>query len=169
MGRKAKISIDNSVSHKTKEELELREKLTPKYLSQNFIAPPTLTKKELVVWNWLVDIFHETIDCRVSDADVHLMEFYCRAKVAADDADKALKKNADPFILVDAGENKDGDPRTVVKANPNIAKRKDNMELVRKYFAELGLSPTSRARQGLCAANANKTEDVFEKLMNRKD
>ena len=51
------------------------------------------------------------------------MELYCRAKVATDEADAALKADDSPYILVKLGEDDDGEDRTTAKPNPNIKKR----------------------------------------------
>lgn len=167
-GRKPTTSPGKRLG-RSNEEIEERQENTPIYLSQNFKPPKTLTAAEKKVWKWLVKVFRETVNCRVSDADIHLMELYCRAKVATDEADAALKADDSPYIIVKLGKDDDGDDRTTAKPNPNIKKRKDNADLCIKLFNELGLSPVARARMGLGAANAKKNTDVFEGLMNRTD
>ncbi|HHU80989.1 MAG TPA: P27 family phage terminase small subunit, partial [Acholeplasmataceae bacterium] len=137
--------------------------------SQNFIPPETLTDKERVVWDWLVGIFRETVNCRVSDADVHLMELYCRAKVATDEADAELKKDPRAYTIVALGYDKDGKPKTTAKPNPNLKKRLNNANLCIKLFDQLGLSPIARARAGLKSANAKSELDIFKELMERTD
>lgn len=169
-GRKPKINVDQEVYHETKEHKEARENSTPIYQSQEFTPPPTLTEKELEVWNWLVKIFRGTVNCMVSDADVQLMELYCRAKVATDEADAELKKDNRAYVLVDSGmTDKDGQPKMQVKANPNLKKRHDNALLCLKFFSELGLSPLARARAGVKGCNAKKEQDIFEELLSRTD
>ena len=168
-GRRPKTYIDTDKNHMSKREKEIRDNTTPVYQSQEFIPPTTLTTKEREVWDWLVKIFRETTNCMVSDADVHLMELYCRAKVAADEADAELKKDGRAYILVPLGKDKNGEIKTTAKPNPNIKKRHDNMVLCLKYFEELGLTPIARARAGVKAANAKKDEDLFAKFMNRSD
>ena len=169
-GRKPKINIDQSVYHETKEHKQAREESTPIYQSQEFTPPPTLTDKELDVWNWLVKIFRGTVNCMVSDADVQLMELYCRAKVATDEADAELKKDNRAYVLVDSGMvDKDGQPKMQVKANPNLKKRHDNALLCLKFFDQLGLSPLARARAGVRGANAKQEENPFKELLNRTD
>lgn len=169
-GRKPKINVDQEVYHETKEHKEARENSTPIYQSQEFTPPPTLTEKELEVWNWLVKIFRGTVNCMVSDADVQLMELYCRAKVATDEADAELKKDGRAYILVDTGmTDKDGQPKMQIKANPNLKKRHDNALLCLKYFDQLGLSPLARARAGVKGANSKQEKNLFEELLNRTD
>lgn len=168
-GRRPKVIIEQETYHETKEHKEAREKSTPIYQSQEFNPPETLTKKELEVWNWLVNVFRNTVNCMVSDADVQLMELYCRAKVATDEADQALKKDDRAYVLVPLGVDKDGKPKTTAKPNPNIKKRHDNALLCLKYFDQLGLSPLARARAGVKGANAQKEENVFIKFMERND
>ncbi len=168
-GRRPKVIIEQETYHETKEHKEAREKSTPIYQSQEFKPPETLTKKELEVWNWLVNVFRNTVNCMVSDADVQLMELYCRAKVATDEADQALKKDDRAYVLVPLGVDKDGKPKTTAKPNPNIKKRHDNALLCLKYFDQLGLSPLARARAGVKGANAQKEENVFIKFMERND
>lgn len=169
MAKTPKINIDQSVYHETKEHKEARENSTPIYKSQEFIPPETLSPKELEVWNWLVNVFRNTTNCMVSDADVQLMELYCRAKVATDEADAELKKDNRPYILVALGVDKDGKAKTTAKPNPNIKKRHDNALLCLKYFDQLGLSPLARARAGVKGANAKQEENIFLKFMERTD
>ena len=168
-GRRPKTYIDTDKNHMSKREKEMRDSTTPVYQSQEFVPPTTLTTKEREVWDWLVKIFRETTNCMVSDADVHLMELYCRAKVAADEADAELKKDGRAYILVPLGKDKNGEVKTTAKPNPNIKKRHDNMVLCLKYFEELGLTPLARARAGVKGTNAKKDEDMFAKFMNRSD
>ena len=168
-GRRPKTYIDTDKNHMPKAEREARANATPVYQSQTFAPPETLTAAEREVWDWLVKIFRETTNCMVSDADVHLMELYCRAKVAADEADAELKKDGRAYILVPLGKDKNGEVKTTAKPNPNIKKRHDNMVLCLKYFEELGLTPLARARAGVKGTNAKKDEDLFAKFMNRSD
>jgi len=169
MARAPLVNIDKEKYAKSNKYIKDREENTPVYESQNFIPPETLTDKERVVWDWLVGIFRETVNCRVSDADVHLMELYCRAKVATDEADAELKKDPRAYVIVALGVDKDGKPKTTAKPNPNLKKRLDNANLCIKLFDQLGLSPIARARAGLKAANAKSELDIFKELMNRTD
>lgn len=169
MARLPNVNIDKEKYAKSNKYIKDREENTPVYESQNFIPPETLTEKELEVWEWLVGIFRETVNCRVSDADVHLMELYCRAKVATDEADAELKKDPRAYVIIPLGVDKDGKPKTTAKPNPNLKKRLDNANLCIKLFDQLGLSPIARARAGLKAANAKSELDIFKELMNRTD
>ena len=168
MPRVAKINVDKD-HNKSNKYLADREEKTPVYKSQEFIPPATLTEKERIVWDWLVGIFRETINCRVSDADVHLMELYCRAKAETDEANAELKKDPRAYIIVPLGKNNDGELRTTAKANPNIKRRADTAALCIKLFDQLGLSPLARAKAGLNAANAQSGIDIFKQLMERTD
>ena len=169
MARAPRTDIDKSVQKRSNKNLEDRENLTPIYQSQNFTPPKTLTKEERVVWRWLTKVFRETVNCRVSDADVHLMELYCRAKVEADKADEELKNDPRPYILVPLGVDEKGEQRTTAKPNPNIKRRRENSLICIKLFDQLGLSPLARARAGLKAANAKEEDDWFKQLMDRRD
>nr|DAX95797.1 MAG TPA: terminase small subunit [Caudoviricetes sp.] len=168
-GRHPSVVPDKTKLNRSNEEIAARQENMPVYERQDFIAPKTLTREEKKVWNWLVSVFRETANCRVSDADVHLMELYCRAKVATDEADAALKEDNRAYITVEAGEDMHGNTKYQVKANPNIKKRNDNAALCIKLFDQLGLSPLARAKAGLNAANAKKSVDIFSGLMNRTD
>ena len=169
MARPPKLQNQKTGAY-TKAILKAQEESLPVYQSQEFIPPSTLTKKELEVWDWLVKIFRGTVNCMVSDADVQLMELYCRAKVACDEADAELKKDNRAYVLVDSGmTDKDGQPKMQVKANPNIKKRHDNALLCLKFFSELGLSPLARARAGVKGCNAKKEQNIFEELLSRTD
>lgn len=170
MPRQPKVNIEQDIYHETKAHKEAREKSTPIYQSQEFIAPDYLTDKEKEVWDWLATIFRGTYNCMVSDADRDLMVLYCRAKVATDEADAALKKDNRPYILYSTGAiDKDGNEKMQLKANPNIKKRHDNALLCLKYIDQLGLSPLARARAGVKGANAKEEESIFLKFMGRSD
>jgi P27 family predicted phage terminase small subunit len=170
MSRTPRVIIDKTKQNRSNKHLKEREANTPVYESQEFRPPATLTKKELKVWEWLVSIFRETANCRVSDADVHLMELYCRAKVATDEAHEELQKDSRAYKIIDTGLlDKNGSPKVQVKPNSNIKKRSENAALCVKLFDQLGLSPLARARVGLKAANAKSDMDVFKELMNRSD
>ena len=169
MPRKPRVILDNDTQKRSNKYLKEREANTPVYERQEFIPPPTLTPKEREVWDWLVSVFRETVNCRVSDADVHLMELYCRAKVAADEADEAIKKDPRYYIIVPLGKDKDGNVKTTAKVNPNYKIRTENAALCLKFFDQLGLSPLARARAGLKAANAKADIDIFKEIMNRSD
>lgn len=170
MPRQPKVNINQDIYHETKSHKEAREKSTPIYQSQEFIAPDYLTDKEKEVWDWLATIFRSTYNCMVSDADRDLMVLYCRAKVATDEADAALKKDNRPYILYPMGMfDKDGNEKMQLKANPNIKKRHDNALLCLKYIDQLGLSPLARARAGVKGANAKEEESIFLKIMGRSD
>ena len=167
-GRLPSIAPDKKL-HRSNEELRERNEETPIYQRQEFKMPRTLTKEERKVWKFLVQVFRETVNCRVSDADVDMMVLYCRAKVATDEADAALKEDPRAYLVYECGEDKDGNPKYVLKANPNIKKRNDNAALCIRLADQLGLSPQARARAGLKAANAKRKDDPFRKMMQRKD
>lgn len=167
-GRLPSITPDKKL-HRSNEELRDRNEETSIYQRQEFKMPRTLTKEERKVWKFLVQVFRETVNCRVSDADVDMMVLYCRAKVATDEADAALKGDPRAYLVYECGEDKDGNPKYVLKANPNIKKRNDNAALCIRLADQLGLSPQARARAGLKAANAKRKDDPFRKMMQRKD
>ena len=169
MPRKVELN-PNKKPHRSNDELSAREENTPVYKKQEFKPPKTLTREEKKIWKWLVEIFHETVNCRVSDADVHLMELYCRAKAATDEADRELKADPTPYVQYECGKDECGKPKYQLKANPNIKKRADNAALCIKLFDQLGLSPLARAKAGLASANqAKKAKDNLLELMRRTD
>lgn len=168
MGRNPR-TLNNSAMHLTKAEIQAKEESTPIYQSQEFVMPEDLTNEEAKVWEWLVKVFRETTNCMVSDADVHLMQLYCRAKVLADYADKKYKENPRYYVVVLTGKDKDGNPKTTTKVNEWYKIRNDNMVLCLKYFNELGLTPLARARAGVRGANAKKEADIFAELLQRTD
>ena len=167
-GRLPSITPDKKL-HRSNDELRDRNEETPIYQRQEFKMPRTLTKEERKVWKFLAQGVRETANCRVSDADVDMMVLYCRAKVATDEADAALKEDPRAYLVYECGEDKDGNPKYVLKANPNIKKRNDNAALCIRLADQLGLSPQARARAGLKAANAKRKDDPFRKMMQRKD
>lgn len=153
----------------TNEYKRLVEESTPLYESQNFEVPEELNKKERKVWEWMSNIFRQTYNCTVTDADRDIMILYCRAKVNTDEADAMLKNDNRPYILVDAGFDKDGHPKQIVKANPYIKQRHDNALLCLKFADQLGLTPLGRARAGIKGMNAKKEENVWKKFTERND
>lgn len=166
-GRRPKVIIEQETYHETKEHKEAREDSTPVYESQNFIAPETLTKKEKEVWDYIVNIFRQTKNCMVSDADIHLMQMYCRDKVMLDEATKRYQKNSTYWVNIENGYDKEGNQKYTLKANPDYVIIKDKTASCLKLFDQLGLSPLARARVGVKGANAKKDEDIIGSLINR--
>lgn len=166
-GRRPKVIIEQETYHETKEHKEARESFTPIYESQNFIAPETLTKKEKEVWDYIVNIFRETKNCMVSDADIHLMQMYCRDKVMLDEATKRYQANPTYWVNIENGFDKKGNQKYTLKANPDYVIIKDKTASCLKLFDQLGLSPLARARVGVKGANAKKDEDIIGSLINR--
>lgn len=166
-GRRPKVIIEQETYHETKEHKEAREDSTPVYESQNFIAPKTLTKKEKEVWDYIVNIFRETKNCMVSDADIHLMQMYCRDKVMLDEATKRYQANPTYWVNIENGFDKEGNQKYTLKANPDYVIIKDKTASCLKLFDQLGLSPLARARVGVKGANAKKDEDIIGSLINR--
>lgn len=166
-GRRPKVIIEQETYHETKEHKEARKSSTPIYESQNFIAPETLTKKEKEVWDYIVNIFRETKNCMVSDADIHLMQMYCRDKVMLDEATKRYQANPTYWVNIENGFDKEGNQKYTLKANPDYVIIKDKTASCLKLFDQLGLSPLARARVGVKGANAKKDEDIIGSLINR--
>ena len=170
MARNVNLHFDNKTAKRSNANIKARAENTPIYQKQEFKPPKTLTKAEKKVWRDLVTIFQGEENCRVSDADIHLMELYCRAKVATDEADAALKEDPTPYVQYACGIDENGNTKYQLKANPNIKKRRDNATLCIKLFDQLGLSPLARARAGVAAANASKkAKDSLLNLMTRTD
>ena len=175
-GRPPKVNIDLKDNHMGSKNLKDRQEATPLYDSQEFIPPKSLTPEELVIFNRLIRIFRETKNCQVSDADMDLIEIYCKSKALYDRADAEIRKDPRPMILVVTGSKElkgPNGPRTVPtttsKPNPWYKIRKDEGALCLKYFDQLGLSPVARAKVGINVANAKKEEDIFAKLLERND
>jgi P27 family predicted phage terminase small subunit len=169
MPRAPRVNLDKNIQKRSNEHLKERESNAPVYLKQDFEPPPTLNEKELKVWGWLVAVFRETINCRVSDADIHLMEMYCRAKIAFDEADAEIKKDPRYYQIIPIGKDRNGNIKTTAKPNPHYKIRRDNAMLCIKLFDQLGLSPLARAKAGLAAANAKSELDVFKEILDRDD
>lgn len=167
-GRPPKLN-NQKTGHYTKEELKNNEESLPVYQSQEFIAPENLNKKELEVWDYIVNIFRQTKNCMVSDADIHLMQMYCRDKVMLDEATKRYQANPTYWVNIENGFDKEGNQKYTLKANPDYVIIKDKTASCLKLFDQLGLSPLARARVGVKGANAKKDENVFSGLMARND
>lgn len=171
-GRNPKIDIDQEVYHETKEHKEQREKATPIYESQNFIPPDSLTKEELKIWNELVEIFRQTQGGYVSDADIMVMETYCKAKAEYDRACKEWNKNPKMYVQVMIGGfDRDGQPKTALKLNQWYTIKKDFSNIMLRYLDQLGISPLGRAKQGLQSTKSKKEkeQDELRALFNRPD
>lgn len=163
MGRTPKIKIDQSIYHETKEHKEQREKATPIYEKQEFVAPESLTKEELKIWKHLVDIIRGTQGGYVSDADIMVMETYCKAKAEYDRACKEWNKNPKLYVQVEVGGfDKDNQPKTVIKTNQWYQIKKDFSLIMTKYLDQLGISPLGRAKQGLQSTKSKKDKEMEE-------
>lgn len=169
MPRAPLINPKKETYNKSNKYLKDREESTPVYEKQEFVPPETLTEKELEVWERLVNIFRDTVNCRMSDADIDIMKLYCRAMVATDEADEELKKDPRAYVIIPLGKDINGNVKTTAKPNPNIKKRLDNAALCLKLLDQMGLSPLARARAGIKTANAKADIDIFKELMNRTD
>lgn len=164
--------VDNKTYHKSNKEIETREEKTPICESQNFIPPKSLTKQELVVWEELVKILKSVQGSYISDADVMTMEIYCKAKVEYDNACKRWDKNPTMYVqIATGGIDRDGEPKTALKLNPDYQMKRDFSNIMLKYLHELGISPTGRAKQGIQATKSkmqNDREELLE-IFNRSD
>lgn len=164
MGRNPKVKIDQEVYHETKEHKESRENGTPIYEKQEFVPPESLSKAELKVWEQLVEIIKGTKGGYVSDADIMVMEVYCKSKVEYDRACKEWAKDPTMYVEIKSGGyDKNGDPKTVIKTNQWYQIKKDFSLIMTKYLDQLGISPMGRAKQGL-QATKNKKDLAFDAL-----
>ena len=164
MGRNPKVTINQEVYHETKEHKEARENGTPIYEKQEFVPPDTLTKAELKVWEQLVEIIKGTKGGYVSDADIMVMEVYCKSKVEYDRACKEWTKNPTMYVEIKSGGfDRNGDAKTVVKINQWYQIKKDFSLIMTKYLDQLGISPMGRAKQGL-QATKNKKNLALDEL-----
>lgn len=171
-GRNPKIKIDQSIYHETKEAKELREQYTPTYDGQNFIPPETLTKEELKIWNNLVDIIRNTEGGYVNDADIMVMETYCKAKAEYDRACREWNKNPRMYVQENiGGTDRNGEPKTALKVNQWYTIKKDFSLIMTKYLDQLGISPLGRAKQGKQSSKSKKEKEMEElkSLLNRED
>ena len=165
-GRPPKINIDQETYHETKEHKEDRENATPIYESQEFVPPAGLTQAELDIWNKLVAIIRETKGGYVSDADIMVMETYCKSKAEYDRACKEWNKNPQMYVQVNVGGvDKNDMPKTTIKENQWYKIKKDFSLIMTKYLDQLGISPLGRAKQGLQSSKSKKDREK-EKLMN---
>ena len=171
-GRPPTINKKQEISHETKEVREARENGTPIYKKQDFIPPETLSKAELKVWEQLVEIFRETKGSYVSDADIMIMEVFCKSKVEYDRACKEWAKDPTMYIEVKSGGyDRNGDPKTVIKVNQWYQIKKEFSLIMTKYLDQLGISPLGRAKQGL-QATKNKKDlalDALKEIFNRAE
>jgi len=168
---KSKTKLD-PINHKTKIQLQIEADKTPIYQKQDFPYPKEMNSMdERNVWDWLVNIFRQTSNCRASDADINLMLLYCRAKVDYEKSDEEIRKlkTEDFYIRYDTGRSTpDGDTIYQIKKNPLYEIRKESYSVIIKIGDQLGLSPLGRARQGLAAANASNPDDVLKDIQNRE-
>lgn len=106
----------------------------PIYQSQEFVPPKSLNKKELEVWGFIVNVFRQTRNCQASDADIYLMQMYCRDKVMLDEAAERWRKNP-VFLYLYSGREPKGS---------------------RKYFSILGKRSKRASIANLRLANCPK-------------
>ena len=171
-GRKPNITYNQESYHETKEHKDERERRTPIYEKQEFIPPESMTKEELAIWNKLVEIIRDTKGGYVSDADVMVMETYCKAKAEYDRACKEWNKNPSMYVQVNVGGNdRDGQPKTTIKENQWYKIKKDFSLIMTKYLDQLGISPLGRAKQGLQSSKSKRDREKEElmELFNRED
>lgn len=142
-GRLPSIAPDKKL-HRSNEELRERNEETPIYQRQEFKMPKSLTAAEKKVWKFLVQVFRETVNCRVSDADVDMMVLYCRAKVATDEADPRSKKTPAPISCTRAARTRTAIPSTCSK---QIRTSRSGTTTPRSASA-LPISSGSRRRRG---------------------
>lgn len=162
-GRKPNIIVNQQVCHETKEKQEARESGTPIYQSQQFVPPASLSKEELKIWNDLVEIMRATIGGYVSDADIMIMETFCKSKAEYDRACKNWDKNPKMYVQVDVGGfDRNGQPKTMLKVNQWYQIKKDFSLVMTKYLDQLGISPLGRAKQGLQATKSKKDKELEE-------
>lgn len=167
-GRPPKLQNQKTGAY-TKENKKAQLDSLPVYKTQEFIPPLELTKKELEVWEYISDIFRQTRNCMVTDADLHMMYMYCRDKVMMDEATQRYRKNATYWMPVQHGFEKNGEPKYLLKVNPDYCIMKDKTQSCLKLIDQLGLSPLARARAGVKGANAQMEKKMFEKIMGRED
>jgi len=171
MAKPAAIIRDRSKFKKGKKYEEDIKDNTPIYMKQDFEPPKTLNKPELIVWDYMTNIFKNTLNSPVSDADRDLIQIYCRAKVATDRADRTMKtlKYKDYIQVRTGNKDKDDIPLYQLKPNPAAKAKKENAELCIKILTQLGLTPIARAKIGLQHANKHTGVDALKDIMNRKD
>lgn len=171
-GRNPKILVDQKVYHETKEHKEIRENGTPVFKKQEFIPPESLTDKELKIWNKLVEILRAMEGCYVSDADIMVMETYCKAKAEYDRACKEWNKNPKMYVQIETGgKDRNGEQKTTTRMNQWYVIKKDFSLIMTKYLDQLGISPLGRAKQGIQATKnkRDKELDALKELFNRSD
>ena len=161
-GRPPKLE-NQKTGHYTKDQIEKTEQCLPIYKKQEFIPPESLTPAELKIWEHLVEIIRGTEGGYVSDADIMIMETFCKAKAEFDRACKEWNKNPKMYVQVDSGGNdRDGQPKTTLKINQWYQIKKDFSLIMTKYLDQLGISPLGRAKQGIQATKSKKEKAVDE-------
>lgn len=162
MGRPPKLN-NQKTGHYKVEDREANEDNLPMYQSQTFNPPPSLSKEELKIWNDLVEIMRGTTGGYVSDADIMIMETFCKSKAEYDRACKNWDKNPKMYVQVDVGGlDRNGQPKTMLKVNQWYQIKKDFSLVMTKYLDQLGISPLGRAKQGLQATKSKKDKELEE-------
>lgn len=167
-GRPPKLQ-NTKTGHYTKAEKQAQEESLPIYQSQEFVAPSNLTEKQREVWDYMVNVFRQTKNCMVSDADIYLMQMYCRDKVMLDEAAERYRKDSTYWVKFENGYDRNGDIKYILKVNPDYIIIKDKTASCLKLTDQLGLSPLARARAGVKGANSKKDENLFQSLIDRSD
>lgn len=160
-GRKPKLTIvgdDNKTLHKTKEELEIREKALPKGCVDDLTPPEHLSAVAREEWERVVELYRQLDNAIVNNLDMNTLAAYCECVSVYREAE--IKYQTLPLVT------QDGKGRYV--ENPYLAiMRKEGLNILR-YSEQLCLTPVGRARMGMATVKGKKEQSAMEEWLSRK-
>lgn len=149
-------SIDQSVGHKTKAEIETRKQAEEKLKSSDDLinrTPSWLGKEAKKIYKFLIEQFKQTGILTNLDKET-----------VAICADTMAKMREAQKVIDEQGLIIDG------KANPAINIYEKYEKIYAKMITELGLSPTARSRMALTQSQMQqKEEDPLLKILKGED
>lgn len=146
-------SIDQTVGHRTKAEIETRKQAEEKIKGADdlvFKTPNWLSKEAKKIYKFLIEQFKQTGILTNLDKET-----------VAICADTIAKMREAQRLIDEQGLMVDG------KANPMINVYEKYSKIYAKMITELGLSPTARSRMALTQVKAQEQEgDPILKIIN---
>ena len=134
-----------------KEMIERNKKLqaeTKKINDEVLQIPEYLAKREKITYEKIVKTLKESINYRLSHADVELIWQYCQIKIMRDRAWQEYNKKPDRYIRIVTGICSDGKtPKVMIKENEHYRTLIDCNKHLEKILKDLRLTPEARAKK----------------------
>ena len=122
-------------------------------------TPVHLTDDETAYWNYYAPMLAETRVLTLADRDA--LRLYCEALGQLDDLKQQQADPAYRRVLISTVIDGAGNEKVKADTNPLDAQRRQWHQIARLCAAELGLSPTSRARVSTGGDQAGSAVEEF--------